>query len=254
MSRPFHVIIPTLYREHARNAFVRLDLLPQPNVVHIVNDAGSWPSAVNKGLEAAAGREGRLAGRNVIIMDDDIELNPHSFAHLDKALDQADIIGFRLIHANGDIQHAGGVFITNEQADSVCDRYDLTHRTGGAMLDHPVYVPHVTTSLTVIKGEVFDEIGTFETGWDGLQFEDADFMFRALNAGFKILYWPSVAIHHESRTKNPEREAAFFDQARANYARLKQRWFTPEFIELCEQRCPGCIATLQPTQESTDGP
>ncbi len=156
-------------------------------------------------------------------MDDDIRLLPESLLKKPWILD-ADIVGFKLLLPTQRIQHAGGIYQQGE----------ITHRGYGQIdmgqFKEPQYVCHVTTSMAFIKRKVFEKIGLFAEDYPGLQFEDVDFSFRALKAGFKILYWPSPVIHLESQTKRtlPEFNERFLD----NYVELKRRYLNGEFINI----------------------
>jgi GT2 family glycosyltransferase len=60
---------------------------------------------------------------------------------------------------------------------------------------------YVTGALFVIDRVVCNTIGMFDEGFFPLYFEEADYCYRAREAGFPVIYEPAaVAIHHESQT------------------------------------------------------
>lgn len=177
----------------------------------IIATAGDgWVGAVNSALG--------LSDRDVLLMDDDVVLIPGVFNSLEENFQKADIFGFKLLYPNGiTIQHAGGVV----------DRFMFTHRYYNwqdiGQAEVPMYMAHCTASLLYIKRGVIDIIGGMQKLSDyGRQFEDVDFSFRALLAGFNIMYLPGGAIHYESNTKG--KDPAFKRRMRWNYFKLVKRY------------------------------
>ena len=191
MDKVVDVVIPTLGKPHSTMAFSLLRHIPWPIHFHAIVEGESWPEAVNLGLFESK--------NDVILMDDDIFLRPDTFKPLmdEATFNSADIFGFKLLRMDGKIQHAGGYFTGN------C----MTHVGYGeedrGQYDNPRFLAHVTTSLVYIKRNVIDKIGGMAQDMKGMQFEDVDFMFRALKEGFKILYVGGQGAGHiESATKS----------------------------------------------------
>lgn len=185
------IIIPTLGHikktAHPYSCFERLRHVPWPSRLHVITGGRSWAEAINIGLAQTDGES------DVILMDDDVFLRPDTFSDLESNYDAADIFGFKLLFADGRIQHAGGIF-----------RGGMGHigfgEVDGGQYDEPAYVCHVTTSLTYIKRHVINELKGMAL-LPGVQFEDVDWSLRALKANFRILYLPGAAVHLESATK-----------------------------------------------------
>jgi GT2 family glycosyltransferase len=148
--------------------------------LHLVREGTSWPSATNIGIRESTG--------DVIVMDDDIVLQPGTFEFIDRNYDEADIFGFKLWFPDGRIQHAGGAWVNGAMGHFGWGEEDKGQWDGLG------YRPHVTTSLAYIKRRVIENVGLFEEGWPGFQFEDVDFMFRALKKCYRILYTPGTGI------------------------------------------------------------
>lgn len=185
------VIIPTLGAkskfDHPYTCFENLHHIPWPIRLHLVNGGKTWAEAINIGLKQTDG------SNDVILMDDDVFINKDTFNSIEKYYDQADIFGFKLKFANGKIQHYGG-FVRNGTIGHI----------GWGMDDkftEPIYACHATTSLIYIKRHVIDNLKGMSETMPGVQMEDVDFNFRAIESGYKILIVPEDAIHLESATK-----------------------------------------------------
>ena len=177
------LIMPTLGKPHALRALESLQYLPFPVRPHFISGGGGWPQAINIGLERSM--------QDVLLMDDDVQLLPDTFKGFDPLA--GDIIGFKLLFPDGRIQHAGGFCYQGQLGH-------LGYGKSGKEFNEPMWVCHCTASLLYIRRGAVEKLKQMVV-WDGAQFEDVDWSFRALKAGFKILYFPGAAIHHESQTK-----------------------------------------------------
>lgn len=61
--------------------------------------------------------------------------------------------------------------------------------------DAPVVVDWIAGSCLMTRRDVFDRIGGFDEGFF-LYWEDADYCRRAMDAGFRSVYLPRVAVRH----------------------------------------------------------
>ena len=172
------VVIPTLGKPHAFTCLERL---------HLIREGKTWAEAANIGL--------RRTTHDVILMDDDVFINELTLSEVDKHHKRADVFGFKLLFPNGRIQHAGGIVRGQSIShigfgESDAGRYD-----------QPRFVCHATTSLVYIRRHVIDDLQGMAEDIPGVQMEDVDFSFRAIKAGYLILYLPQSAVHVESATK-----------------------------------------------------
>lgn len=182
------VVIPSLGKPHAFEALVSLQWLPFPIRLHVMREQTSWPAAVNAGLARSTG--------DVLLMDDDARVLPETFSGFEDIYPHADVFGFKLLYPDGRIQHAGG-FVRGRQVGHL--GYGQPANTPA--FNEPSYVCHLTTSFIYLKRAVVEKLGGMATDYPGMQFEDVDFNFRALKAGFRLLYVPRPAIHLESASK-----------------------------------------------------
>lgn len=212
------IIIPTMRKAHAFKCFENLTYIPWPFRLRVVTAGKTWAQAINIGLKQTDQKN------DVIIMDDDVFLSPDTFKTLESHFNDADIFGFKLLFPNGQIQHAGGL-VRGEDIGHIGFRED-----DNGQLNKPMYVCHATTSLIYIKRHVIDELKGMSEDIPGIQMEDVDFNFRALKAGFKILYLPGTAVHIQSASK--QYLQGFDDNVAIAYAEIKKRFFSdPEFLK-----------------------
>lgn len=213
------VIIPTMGKPHLIDCIKTLKYIPFGIKLHVVTEGKSWPEAINHGLDESTG--------DVILMDDDIRLTEDTFNDFDKYYDKADIFGFKLLFENGLIQHAGGFFKNGGIGHIGWNNKDC------GLFNTPYYCCHVTASLIYIKRNVIEKLKGMARDYEGYQFEDVDFSFRALKEGFKMMYLPNKAIHLESESKNTLPD--FAEGFEKNYQEVKDRFLKDfEFVKEVE--------------------
>lgn len=234
MRKVVDVIIPTLGKinpkSHPFICFENLHHIPWPYWVHLISGGKTWAEAINLGLL-------QTSGNDVILLDDDVFINGDTFKLVNEFYDKADIFGFKLFFPDKKIQHAGGI-VRNQGISHIGFRDEDKDE-----YNKPRYVCHVTTSCIYIKRHVLDKLKGM-TIMPGQQMEDVDFNFRALKAGFKIMYLPSPAIHMESATKR------FFPNFQQDigiaYKHLTDNHFSdPEFVKLVESYPKDLSPTLE---------
>ena len=189
LTRAVDVLMPTLgmqgddtIKSLARYANFSFD------VIH--TDIPGWSAAINKCLER------HTVGRDVLIIDDDVEIWPETFANLHQYMERAEVFGFKLLFPDGQIQHDGG-FVN---ANGSCGH--IKHNS-----DEPSYVAYVTASLCYIKEEALDFVAPLKV-WPGAQWEDVALCLDAWGNGMRVMYIPSPATHKETATKRHDPEFA----------------------------------------------
>lgn len=153
-----------------------------------------FSTTVNIGLKKALDNK-----QDAVLVNSDIEFIDDKWLNNILKTD-ADIVGARLLYPNRTIQHAGIYF-------SIIKR-TFDHRYQGAPHNLPEALKPckcpVTGALQYLSHDVLSDVGLYDEEFR-LGFEDVDYMIRAIQAGHKSIYNPSVlAMHHESAfRKNP---------------------------------------------------
>jgi O-antigen biosynthesis protein len=134
-------------------------------------------------------------------------------------------VGAKLLYPNGTVQHAGVVLGVGGVAD---------HAFRGLGADEPGYafraalaqqLSAVTAACLLCRAPAFREVGGFDEDKLKVTFNDVDLCLRLGQAGWKIIYTPSVvAEHHESLSRGsdmvPEQRDRFYAENQA----MKDRW------------------------------
>jgi GT2 family glycosyltransferase len=224
-GKPVEVVIPSFRdAEQVANLVASIERTVPPAMVRIiVADDASGPEHMTAlreiaGIEIVAGDENRgfaanvnrglratEPGRDVIVLNSDMEARAGWLAGLQYAASQQEdigIVGGKLLYPDGRIQFAGTV--RNLGAPEWFDhRYRFKPEGWGpAAMIGPVLA--VTGACMYVKREVIERIGLLDEDYP-MAYEDVDWCLRAWNAGFEVIYFPAASlIHHESVTRGTD--------------------------------------------------
>ncbi len=161
-----------------------------------------YTKAINKGLVQAK-------GDYLVVLNPDTILQKESIAKLVNALKNnknIGIIGPKVINEDGTFQKSCRRGLAKPQAvlsyffglsklfpdNKIFTGYQLNHLDENK--ENEVY--GVSGSCMVIKKIVINDIGYFDERYFAYQ-EDSDYCLRAINKGWKVLYFPGVQIIHK---------------------------------------------------------
>jgi GT2 family glycosyltransferase len=154
-------------------------------------------------------------GDVIVFLNNDMEFVPGAIETVAAAASEEGVgaIGARLLFPNGSIQHAGVVFVANEQGPPM-PQHIFHHEAGDlpaatAVLD----LDAVTGACLAIRRELLLEIGGFDEAYvNGL--EDIDLCLRLRAAGLRVVYRGDVClVHHESATRGIDVAASAHNDA-----------------------------------------
>lgn len=159
---------------------------------------------LEKNIGISAGRNaGIKVAKGDIILCLDSDASPKvdaltNIVHKFQSAPEIGVINSKIVDATTkEIGAAGWVYSEKGKIDQDCEFLSYSFSEGGA----------------AIRREVFDKVGMF---WDRLFFgsEGTELSLRVLDAGYKILYYPSSLVYHraspQSRIGGSEREYLFF--------------------------------------------
>lgn len=141
--------------------------------------------------------------------------------------DDVGAVGPMLLYPDGSIQHAGVVLGIGGGAAHA--HRNVLPDAEGYFSRHalPQFVSAVTGACLVVKRERFDAAGGFDEENFPVAFNDVDLCMKLANLGFNSLYEPRARlVHHESKTRGDDRDAAGAHRLAQELAALKRIWHT----------------------------
>jgi GT2 family glycosyltransferase len=149
-----------------------------------------YAGGANTGLRAARGDA-------LVLLNPDVEARAGWLAALKAALKdtQVGVAGCKLYYPGGDvIQHAGGI---TRFPQATADHHGYRQHDDGQW-DQEREVDYVTGAALALRRDILDAVGFFDEGFYPAYYEEADYCFRARQAGYGVRYVPqAVATHHE---------------------------------------------------------
>lgn len=181
----------------------------------------------NLGFVGSCNRGASLArGRYLVFLNNDTQVQPGWLDALVATfadVDDAGIVGSRLIYPDGRQQEAGAILFRDGSA------WNYGH------LDDPYKpeysyrrdVDYCSGAALAIPKSLLDRLGGFATEFAPAYYEDTDLAFRVRAAGQRVLYQPlSVVVHFEgiSAGRDEGAETGLKRFQRINLEKLRARW------------------------------
>jgi len=131
------------------------------------------------------------------------------------------VVGAKLLHANGTIQHAGVVFLKSGSGFHIFE--NILDSNSGFFNLHNVIRDYssVTGACLLIKKSIFEKIGGYDDNFD-LFYGDADLCLKTIRAGFHVIYTPYARLLHEGSTTIKKNLESFF--AIENHFHFIKKW------------------------------
>ena len=131
------------------------------------------------------------------------------------------IVGAKLLHSNGTIQHAGAVFLKSGSGfhifENILDNDEGFFNLHNVIRDFSA----VTGACLLIKKSIFEKIGGYDDDFD-LFYGDADLCLKTIKAGFHVIYTPFARLLHEGSTTIKKNSESFF--AVENHFHFIKKW------------------------------
>ncbi|SDY85887.1 glycosyltransferase [Nitrosomonas sp. Nm33] len=157
------------------------------NVIHLDKRA-SFSANCNLGALLAG-------GETLVFMNNDITLEPDALGNAMSRLHSApDIacVGGRVMRSHGLVQEAGNVIWSDGSTNGVGRDNQANAHNLLTVRD----VDMCSACFIAVKRDVFGKIGCYDEAFDPGYCEDADLALRFWKAGYRVVYDPTVVVHH----------------------------------------------------------
>lgn len=202
----------------------------------------------NEGFAAGVNRGTRLLGaRYTILLNPDSIATPDLPSQLAAWMDEhpdAGVAGPRILNNDGSTQPSARRFpdlttgiagrsswLTRVLPNNALSRHNLAPSTQAGA--GPAGVDWVSGACLIVRREAFEAVGGMDEGFF-LYWEDADFCRRLTEAGWRVMYVPSISVRHtggaSSRHAADASLVAFHDSAYrlfTKHARFPARLLSP---------------------------
>jgi GT2 family glycosyltransferase len=203
--------------------------IPEPYEVIIIDNSGDAVidpaprSAIEQRIEASGENLGAVGGRNRgmslargqfwIFIDDDAIWHDDQDAARMLTLLQSD-------------ERIGAVAVKSLAPDGIPIRVEYPHPNKAyiAAQQSPVDVPYFYSMGLSLRADVVRQVGDLPERFS-IYMEEVDLSYRVLDAGYRIVYAPDVAVyHHRSDLGRPTKGANYWYQNALNKCRMAWRF------------------------------
>jgi len=154
----------------------------------------------------------KTQGDYILCLNDDTKaIDPDWLTEMVSICQQNDvgIVGAKLLHSNGTIQHAGAVFLKSGSGFHIFENI-LEKDTGFFNMHNMIRnFSAVTGACLLIKKTIFEKINGYDDDFD-LFYGDADLCLKTLKEGFHVIYTPYARLLHEGSTTIKKNSESFF--------------------------------------------
>ena len=166
----------------------------------------------------------KAQGDYILCLNDDTKvLDPNWLTEMVSICKQDDvgIVGAKLLHRNGTIQHAGAVFLKSGSCFHVFE--NIVENEKGFFNLHNVIrnFSAVTGACLLIKKSIFEKVGGYDDNFD-LFYGDADLCLKTLDNNLHVIYTPFARLLHEGSATIKKTSETFF--AIENHFSFINKW------------------------------
>lgn len=171
----------------------------------------------NSGFAAACNAGAAAArGEHLVFLNNDTEPQPGWLAALLECAEAhpgAAVVGAKLLHPVGTVQHAGVVFGQDGYPHNLYAGFPASHPAP----NRERRLQAVTGACMLVRREAFERVGGFDEGFLN-SMEDVDLCLRLGEAGGEVRYTPAAVVTHlESATRGT-------GDFEPSVARYRERW------------------------------
>jgi GT2 family glycosyltransferase len=163
----------------------------------------------------------RARGEYIVLLNDDCTVMPgwlESLVETEERRAACAVVGSTLVSAEGRLQEAGAVIWADGVTCHVGEGLDV------GFMGFERRVDYCSGGSLLIRRDVWNELGGFDSAFFPAYYEDVDFCLRAARAGWEVWYQPkSVVRHARSNSTDPTFRQFLWERARQTFL---ARWST----------------------------
>lgn len=163
-------------------------------------------------------------GEFLLFLNNDTQLTPGWIdALLTCFAERADcgIAGSRLVYPDGRLQEAGGLIFSDGHGWN----YGRFEARNASAFQYRRATDYVSGAALMIRREVFQRVGGFDTRYAPAYYEDVDLAFAVRKLGLHVVYEPaSTVIHCEGISAGTDPEAGMKRYQRINRTKFVGKW------------------------------
>jgi GT2 family glycosyltransferase/glycosyltransferase involved in cell wall biosynthesis/Flp pilus assembly protein TadD len=189
------------------------------------NENFGFPKGCNQGIEISA-------GDSVLLLNNDVIVTPYWLDNLEKSLWSSSIVGAvgAVTNSSSYYQTIDAKYSTIEEMIQFASSYNTSDP---AKWEQRI---KLVGYCMLIKKSVIHQVGLLDERFTPGNFEDDDYSFRIINAGYKLLLCKDTFIHHfgsASFKKNPEQ---YNNLLMDNAKKFQKKWgFNPNYSTFIRQ-------------------
>lgn len=162
---------------------------------------------------------------------------------------KAGLVGSKIIYPDGRLQEAGGIIFK----DASGNNYGKNDHPDRYQYNYVRDVDYCSGASIILRKELFDQFGGFDTLYSPAYYEDTDLAFKVRDAGLRVLYQPDSVIYHiEGATAGTSTSGGFKKYQAINHEKFAKRWkktlenshFTTEELHLARDRSNEKMALI----------
>lgn len=137
---------------------------------------------------------GVARGRNLLFMNNDMEVSPDAIYFACETVDAPDVgaAGGRIVQTNGVLQEAGNTIWQDGSTKGDGRDDDPTH----ARYMYPRDVDYCSGCFLIVKRELFEELDGFSEEFSPGYYEETDLCARLWQLGKRVVYDPRIVVIH----------------------------------------------------------
>ena len=189
-------------------------LKKQRDIVTIFNNENfGFPKGCNQGIEVAE-------GENILLLNNDTIMTKNWLINMTKCLYSNINIGAVGCVTNycSNCQVIQAEYQTIDELFDFCEKYNVSNEE---LWEERL---RLIGFCVLIKKEVVNKVGLLDEIFTPGNFEDDDYSFRAVKAGYKLMLCKDTFIHHFGSTSFKENYETFNENLVINEEKFKQKW------------------------------